>query len=92
MKIVERYRQRPLTKIIRHESDAERLERQLRRATERNHTMFDQGFQAAVRMLEAGADLKRLKEASGVVATECADTDPIFLDESPTLVDAEPCF
>lgn len=92
MKIVEKVRsaQDPAvapTRLIRRtplafetESELNMLTRQLRRATARNHAEFDRGFQAAILMLEHGADLERLKEASGVVAGEWEDTQPVACD------------
>jgi hypothetical protein len=65
----------------------EALIRQLRRVTERNLTAFDDGFRAAVDMVEHGATLARLKAATGVVSTQWEDTQPIELFEEPTLVD-----
>ena len=70
------------TRAITVESNRTRQERddlvrRLRRATERQHQAFDQGFAAAVRMLEAGASLERLREASGVPANEWEDTHPV---------------
>lgn len=66
------------------ETEEQRLTRQLRRATERNAAEFDRGFQAAILMVAHGADLERLKEASGVVAAEWEDTQPMVVPECPT--------
>lgn len=57
--------------------DLERLQHQLRRATERNMKSFDEGFGAAVLMVSRGADLEQLRNACGVVAVEWQDTAPI---------------
>lgn len=73
------------------EDEVSALQRQLRRAVERNSQQFDQGFAAAVAMVAAGADLERLREASGIVACEYGDTSPIELimpdDTVPTSLD-----
>jgi len=65
------------------ESEVERLTRQLKRATDRNVAEFDRGFQAATLLVKHGADYDRLVEASGVVAGEYEDTEPVLL---PTLL------
>lgn len=65
------------TRSLRLVSDLDRVTRQLRRATERNMSVFDEGFGAAVLMVEKGADLQQLKAACGVVAREWQDTEPV---------------
>lgn len=83
MKLVERVREGAVkdhddygrTRKIRVD-ELERLNRQLRRATERNMSAFDEGFGACVQMVERGADIEQLKAACGVVAMEWQDTEP----------------
>ena len=63
--------------------DAHSLRRQLRRVSERNAKMFDQGFSAALDMVERMRDcpidqiIGRLRAASGVVADQWRDTAPV---------------
>lgn len=71
------------------ESEVESLTRQLRRANERNSNEFDRGFQAAILMVRHGADLERLQEASGVVAAEFEDTQPVVCDTGNMCWDQE---
>lgn len=66
------------------------LLRQLRRATERNSRAFDEGFEAAVVMVQNGADLEQLRAASGAVAIEWSDTAPIEIVAHDTFVDGTP--
>lgn len=80
MKVVERVRHQ--TPLESGRQEKERLRLQLRRMSERNAVAFDQGFAAAVRMVEAGADLERLRAASGVVAADFEDTSPMERDIS----------
>ncbi len=61
------------------EDELGRLRRQLRRSTARNSEAFDQGFAAAVDMVARGATLDRLRDASGVVAREFDDTEPMVI-------------
>jgi hypothetical protein len=77
VKIVERQRRDTPVESGRDERD--RLRRHVRRLSERNAVAFDEGFAAAVRMVEAGADLERLRAASGVVAANHEDTSPTEL-------------
>lgn len=68
----------PTVLMKRHlEEEVAALRRQLRRVSERNSAAFDQGFLAATKAAEAGADPQRLLEMSGVVSAEWADTMPI---------------
>lgn len=69
-------RARTLTPRESGKDEIERLRRQVRRLSERNALAFDQGFQSAVTMVEAGADLHQLRAASGVVANDWEDTSP----------------
>lgn len=64
------------------------LQRQLRRLVERNAQAFDQGFAAAIALVQGGASVDRLREASGVVSCEFGDTLPVELldvDDSDTM-------
>ena len=76
----------PTRQIVR-ESERDRLTRQLRRAQERNSRAFDEGFAAAVSMIEHGADLQQLRCATGVVSAEWCDPVPISFEDEPTNVD-----
>lgn len=69
------------------------LQRQVRRLSERASTAFDDGFAAAVRMVEAGADLEQLRAATGVVSGEWEDTEPQsvpWLDDTHATVEMAP--
>lgn len=75
MKIIERNRSR------RSEdrdllAQVETMTRQYRRVRARNTEAFDQGFAAAVRMLEAGADIDRLRDAARITSIVNEDTQP----------------
>lgn len=83
MRIIERTRK--ITPLESGREERERLRRQLRRLLERNSGAFDQGFQAAIAMVAAGATLERLREASGVVATDFEDTSPMNLRDGMAL-------
>jgi len=69
------------------EEEVGTLRRQVRRITERNLRAFDEGFAAAVKMVEVGADLHQLHGASGVVSVEWEDTQPVCFDAIDTDVD-----
>lgn len=68
--------------------ERDRLRQQVRRLSERNHRVFDEGFAAAVKMVEAGADLEQLRAAAGVVAGEWEDTAPTSIREDAEILRA----
>lgn len=75
------------------ESELALLRRQVRRLTEQKWRAFDQGFEAATTMAEAGATPARLRQACGVPHSVPGDidTDVDFSGrEEDTLVDAVP--
>lgn len=79
MKIVERVRPGAIIEIhphivTHHQDEVDALKSQIIRLRERNLMAFDQGFAAAVQMIEHGATLSQLRAASGVVSDEWADT------------------
>lgn len=65
------------------------MNRQLRRAKARNEKMFNQGFNAAVRMVEAGADLERLRAAKGAFYEAYDDTQPYVKNEFEEVPDTD---
>jgi hypothetical protein len=81
VKVRERYAlaRRSADNELREQNDT--LARQFRRAKARNTDAFDQGFDAAVRMLEAGADLEQLRAAQRHQSLGHDDTQPIALPE-----------
>ena len=61
-----------------YRQEIDSLKQQLRRCRERNSEEFDRGFEAAVRMMEAGATPERMRLAIGIpCALTSRDTEPV---------------
>lgn len=71
------------------ENDPAQLRRRIRRLLNQKNQGWDQGFRAAVEMLEAGASLNRLREMLGEFEEQ--DTAPIdLLEGKPRIIDIPP--
>jgi hypothetical protein len=81
-------RDRVNTPIESGRDERDRLRQQVRRLSERNHRVFDEGFAAALKMVEQGADLEQLRAAAGVVAGEWEDTLPTSVREDAEVIRA----
>ena len=90
MKITERTRIRAVT-VESHRTREERdlLTRALRRSKSRNGDMFDQGFDAAVKLMENGATLEQIKAKQRPSKLGCDDTQPMVMPDFDREIDTE---
>ena len=67
----------------RQDEEVSALKRRVRRLTERNKAQFDLGFAAAIRLMEEGASLERIKEAQ-CIPSALPEEDTLPFDEPDT--------